>query len=82
MHLTLQGLSFQEKTFTYFTSSAASGHATTVAVNQYGNLSSIAPSVTTIDIYSADNWLAGYLNIGSAANAPGCFCFESTSCES
>lgn len=34
-----------------------SGHATTVAKNLYGNTTSMAPSITDIDIYEANDWI-------------------------
>lgn len=34
-----------------------SGHATTVAKNLYGNTTSMAPGITDIDIYEANDWI-------------------------
>jgi len=36
---------------------ANSGHATTVGKNLYGNTTSIAPSITNIDVYNANDWI-------------------------
>ena len=37
--------------------STVSGHANAVASYYYGRLSSLAPGVTTVDVYEASNWL-------------------------
>ena len=49
-----------------------SGHATTVAQLFYGTSTSLAPGVTTIDLYEADNWIqGGMLNFGAiGTNSP------------
>ena len=39
--------------------SGVSGHATAVAAYYYGNGGSVAPGVTTIDVYDADSWAFG-----------------------
>jgi hypothetical protein len=52
--------------------SGASGHATAVAQHFYGTSTSLAPAITTIDLYEAEEWLRGgmlnYEAIGS--NSP------------
>jgi hypothetical protein len=49
---------FAGKTITDQTGGGAnSGHATTVGKNLYGNTTSIAPSITSIDVYYADDWI-------------------------
>ena len=46
-----------------------SGHATTVGGYYYGLTTSVAPAVSTIDVYDANNWLgSGFLRFGSVAN--------------
>lgn len=42
----------------------ASDHATTVGRNFYGNSTSIAPGITSVDVFSANDWLnnLGWLN--------------------
>ena len=54
---------FTGKTFTFKSgASGVSGHATTVAGYYYGLTGSIAPGITTIDVYEANNWIgAGFL---------------------
>jgi len=52
-------------------SSAASSHATGVAVRQYGNSTSVAPGIATIQLYEAGDWLfGGFLRTGSGASNP------------
>lgn len=61
---------FAGKTITLLsgTGLAASGHATEVARNLYGNTVSIAKGVTVISSWNVNGWLTGaYLNVGSAA---------------
>jgi hypothetical protein len=55
---------FTGKTLTPNTSPAyVSGHATTVGTYFFGNITSIAPGITSIYGYDADNWLgSGFLN--------------------
>ena len=56
---------FTGKTITDKTGTATntSGHATTVGRYYYGNLTSIAPGVNTVDAYAAGDWLGdGYLD--------------------
>ena len=49
---------FAGKTITDQTGGGAnSGHATTVGKNLYGNTTSIAPSITSIDVYNANDWI-------------------------
>ena len=49
---------FAGKTITDQTGGGAnSGHATTVGKNLYGNTTSIAPSITSIDVYYANDWI-------------------------
>lgn len=59
---------FAGKTFTFKSGAAGnSGHATTVAGYYYG-LSGIAPGITSIDVYEANNWLgSGFLRTGSTS---------------
>ncbi|MDH3589060.1 MAG: hypothetical protein OEQ74_06625, partial [Gammaproteobacteria bacterium] len=53
------------------TSTAYSGHATAVATFLFGNSQSIAPGITMIDIYLADDWLAaGLLRAGQSGPGP------------
>ncbi|MEO6740741.1 MAG: S8 family serine peptidase [Chthoniobacteraceae bacterium] len=64
---------FSGKTFTPLSgSNAISGHATLVAQIFYGNASSVAPGITSIHNYDANDWLGGtsptgFLNFGTAA---------------
>ena len=49
---------FSGKTITdRSTDGLSSGHATTVAKNLYGNTTSIAPGITEVDAYEANDWL-------------------------
>ena len=58
---------FTGKTLTFKSGAAGnSGHATTVASYYYGLNGSIAPGITTIDVYEVNNWLGnGFLRKGS-----------------
>lgn len=57
---------FAGKTFTFKSAGTTSGHATTVAGYYYGLTGSIAPGISTIDVYEAGNWLqSGFLRYGS-----------------
>ena len=58
---------FTGKTFSLKSgASGVSGHATTVAGYYYGLTGSIAPGITTIDVYEANNWIGtGFLRLGS-----------------
>lgn len=48
--------------------SGISNHATTVGTYYYGNASSVAPGISTIDVYNANGWIStGFLNIGTNA---------------
>ena len=48
-----------------------SGHATAVGKNFYGNTSSMAPGIGTIDAYLADDWLdTGLLRVTSNFRTP------------
>ena len=60
---------FSGKTFTPLSGSGGiSGHATAVAQNFFGSASSVAPGVTNIHNYEANNWLgSGFLNYGTSA---------------
>ncbi|MBI5435310.1 MAG: hypothetical protein HZA52_20925 [Planctomycetes bacterium] len=62
---------FAGKTFTFKSPSPApSGHATYVGQRWYGNTSSLAPGVTTIDCWDANGWLNnGFVN-GTTATPP------------
>lgn len=47
------------------------GHATTVASNMYGNTSSIAPGITDIYLYNANDWVvSGFLRVGAGSGNP------------
>ncbi len=58
---------FTGKTLTFKSGAAGnSGHATTVAGYYYGLNGSIAPGITTIDVYEVNSWLGnGFLRKGS-----------------
>ncbi len=58
---------FTGKTLTFKSGAAGnSGHATTVAGYYFGLNGSIAPGITTIDVYEVNNWLqSGFLRKGS-----------------
>ena len=60
---------FAGKTFTIMSGSGSvSGHATTVAQYYYGSATSVAPGVTGIHNYDANNWLgSGFLHYGSTS---------------
>ena len=61
---------FAGKTFTAKSPSLViSGHATSVGQNFYGNSSSIAPGITSIDCYDASSW-SGTGFLGSGTSAP------------
>ena len=50
------------------TSPSSSGHATGVATRFYGNSTSIASGITSIDVFNANGWLFGeFLNVGTNA---------------
>jgi hypothetical protein len=59
---------FSGKSFTTKSGFASvSGHATSVALNFYGNATSIAPGISAIDNYEANDWVgSGYLRTGTA----------------
>lgn len=63
---------FSGKTFNLRSgASGVSSHATTVALYQYGNPTSIAPGITLIESYDANDWIAaGLLRYGNAAASP------------
>ena len=47
-----------------------SSHATTVAGNYYGGTASVAPGITNVHLWEANNWIgSGFLNYGSS-NVP------------
>lgn len=49
-------------------SASSSGHATMVAKNFYGNSTSIASGITSVDVYNANTWFFNdYLNLQAAA---------------
>ena len=60
---------FSGKTFTTLSPSGGlSGHATTVAQYFYGSATSVAPGVTGIHSYEANNWVgSGFLNYGTTS---------------
>ena len=60
---------FSGKMFTVISpAGGVSGHATTVAQNFYGSATSVAPGVTDIHCYEANNWLqSGFLKYGTAS---------------
>ena len=60
---------FSGKTFTTLSPpGGVSGHATTVGKNFFGSATSVAPGVTAIHNYEANNWIgAGFLNYGSTS---------------
>ncbi len=48
-----------------------SGHATSVASNMYGNTNSIAPDITEIYLWNANNWAqSGFLRVGQGPSNP------------
>jgi len=48
-----------------------SGHATDVGLFAYGNSSSVAPGITSIQVYEAGHWAqSGFLRVGQGAGAP------------
>ena len=48
-----------------------SGHATSVALNLYGNPSSIAPDIAEIYLWEANHWLqSGFLRVGQGSGNP------------
>jgi hypothetical protein len=52
-------------------SGSSSGHATSVGKRFYGNSSSIAPAISTVNAYDANGWLGGnYLNTGNGHSKP------------
>jgi hypothetical protein len=57
---------FSGKSFTVKgTASGVSSHATTVAQHFYGSSTSLAPGISTIDLYEANNWLSSaFLKLG------------------
>ena len=56
---------------TFPASNGSSGHATGVAKFFYGDTQSVASGITTINAYSADDWLmSGFLNTGDSGNEP------------
>lgn len=65
---------FAGKTFTNFTldagmtqgSSGSSNHARGVAYNFYGNTLSIAPGISSVDVYEANHWMGFNVNGSSA----------------
>jgi hypothetical protein len=59
---------FAGKTFTYKNSLSVSSHATAVGQYFYGNTTSIAPGITSIDCYDSVNWRTVFL--GSSTSAP------------
>ena len=65
---------FSGKTITDMSAASTgtySGHATGVGKKVYGNTTSVAPGITSIAAYWADDWLqAGFLGLGGNARPP------------
>jgi len=58
---------FAGKTFTLKSSSLIiSDHATTVGQYFYGNSTSLAPGITSVDCYDATNWRSSFLGSGTS----------------